>query len=76
MPKYTEIYGVDCRNARILETDNYGARLQYQVKHSRKLQTIWLDYAMIFNSPALADLYRAYTKPCECQSCQALRTNK
>lgn len=71
---YVTIYGVECRNVSILETDNYGVWIQYQVKHARKVQKCWIDYAMLSNSPVLSDLYREYTKPCECTFCKVLRS--
>ena len=70
--QYVTIYGVDCRDVKILESDNYGVWISYHVKHGRKVQKCWIDFAMLFNSPVLADLYREYIKPCTCRNCQAL----
>lgn len=58
--KYVSIYGVDCRNVRILETDRYGVRIEYRVKFGRKIHKCWIDYDMIGNSPILSDLLREY----------------
>ena len=60
--KFVIIYGVECKNVQILARDKYGARIQYKVKHGRKLQKTWIDYEMIFNSPVLSDLLREFAK--------------
>lgn len=59
--KYSVIYGVDCRDVRILSTDKQGAWISYKVKSGRKVHKCWIDLDMIGNSPVLYDLYKDFT---------------
>lgn len=58
MNKYVVIYGVECRDVKILDVDKYGLRIQYKVKRGRKILKCWIDFDMVNNSPVLSDLYR------------------
>lgn len=54
--QYTVIYGVPCKEIKVLERDKYGARIEYKVKHGRKSHKCWLDYGTILKSKVLTEI--------------------